>query len=143
MSAKGTIINKAFGAAWKHAPTAIIPTVGAISEFQTARDEGKGVIKSAIRAGTDFAVGEALGWWYVPLSMASAVPSMAVTGYNALSQINRQANSINQNTPFINNRFNDTQGAYTMRQQGMQLAKASKFNLEQTLMGNEASYFKM
>lgn len=142
MSAKGTILKKAFDNIGK-ASSVAVPAYFAVDEYKRARDEGKGVISSAVRGVTDFAIGEALGGWYMPYMLATAVPSMAVTAYQTLDQANRQATLINQNTPFINNKFYDTQQAYTMRQQGMQLAKASKYNLEQTLMGNEASHFRL
>ena len=45
--------------------------------------------------------------------------------------------------PFYNATFNDTQQAYTMRQAGMQLAENSKYNLQQSLMGNEAAMLHM
>ena len=38
--------------------------------------------------------------------------------------------------------FNDNQRAFTMRQAGMQLAKNSQYNLQQSLMGNEANYLR-
>ena len=45
----------------------------------------------------------------------------------------------NRNIPFSNATFVDTKQAYTMRQAGMQLAQASKYNLQQAMLGNEAS----
>ena len=47
------------------------------------------------------------------------------------------------NAPFSNATFVDTQQAYTMRQAGMQMAQASRYNLQQTLLGNEAQYMKL
>ena len=52
--------------------------------------------------------------------------------------MNRQARRI----PFNNSTFNDNQRAFTMRQAGMQLAKNSQYNLQQSLMGNEANYLR-
>lgn len=143
MGAKGTLIKKAFS----HAPKAIgvaMPAYGAAIEYTSARQEGKNVVSSAMRAGMDFAIGEALGGPGYLLAMGvSALPNLAVNSYNAIDQMSRNMNSVNANTPFINSRFADTQQAYTMRQHGMQLAKASRYNLEQSLMGNEASHFKL
>ena len=45
----------------------------------------------------------------------------------------------NRHVPFANATFVDTKQAYTMRQAGMQLAEASKYNLQQSLLGNEAT----
>ena len=36
--------------------------------------------------------------------------------------------------------FMDTQQLATMRQSGMEMAKMANYNLQQTLMGNEATY---
>jgi hypothetical protein len=36
--------------------------------------------------------------------------------------------------------FHDTQQLATMRQSGMEMAKMAQYNLQQTLMGQEASY---
>jgi hypothetical protein len=36
--------------------------------------------------------------------------------------------------------FMDTQQLATMRQSGMEMAKMAQYNLQQTLMGNEATY---
>lgn len=141
MSAKGTMIKKAFSAGTK-ITGAVIPAYFAASEYSRSREAGNGVIGSAARAGMDYALGEALGWKYGLLSVAQAVPSIAVTAYQAVDQMNRNMNAQNANTPFINTRFGDTQPAYTMRQYGMQMAKQSRYNLEQSLMGNEAQHFK-
>ena len=40
--------------------------------------------------------------------------------------------------PFSNSTFIDTQQTYTMRQAGMNLAKQSKYNIQQAMMGDEA-----
>ena len=141
MAAKGTMIKKAFNAGGK-VSGAIVPTYFAASEYNRSREEGNGVASSIARAGMDYALGEALGWKYGLLGVAQAVPAMAVTAYQAIDQMTRNMNAQNKNTPFINTQFGDTQRAYTMRQYGMQMAKQSRYNLEQSLMGNEAQHFR-
>lgn len=140
MSAKSTIVKKVFSKS-NLLTGAVIPGFFAVNEYNYARNQGNGVLMSTARAAGDFVLSEALGWGYMGLLAASALPSLAVTGYQAVDQMTRNNFSRSQNLPFANSRFRDSQPAYTMRQQGMQLAKASKYNLEQTLMGNEASHF--
>lgn len=135
MSVKSSIVKKGFGLA--------MPAYFGLQEFQTNREMGKGVIESGVRAGADFLLSEAMGTSYILFNLGMAVPSLGVTAYQAIDQMARQSNSINANVPFSNARFQDTKQAHTMRQAGMELAKASRYNLEQSLMGNEASYFKM
>ena len=141
MAAKGVIIKKAFEMGGK-ATSVAVPAYFALGEYNRSREEGKGKIVSLGRAGMDFAVSEALGWKYPFVGLAKALPSAAVNTYNTIDRMSRESSMVNGNTPFINSRFKDTQPAYTMRQYGMQLAQNSKYNLEQTLMGNEAQHFK-
>ena len=49
-------------------------------------------------------------------------------------------NSAANNQVFGGAQFMDTQQLATMRQSGMEMAKMSQYNLQQTLMGNEATY---
>ena len=41
---------------------------------------------------------------------------------------------------FAHAQFNDTEQAYTMRQAGMAIAKRSRYNINQAMLGNEAKY---
>lgn len=141
MAAKGTIIKKVFNATSK-AGSVAFPAYFAASEFNRSREAGKGIISSAASAATDFALSEALGWKYMFLGLAQAAPQIAAGAYNSIDQLSRQGSTNGVSTPFGNSRFRDTQPAYTMRQYGMQLAQNSRYNLEQTLMGNEAQHFK-
>ena len=54
----------------------------------------------------------------------------------------RSMNKTSRQTPFSNAQFRDYNQAFTMRQAGLQMAEASRYNLQQTLMGNEASYLR-
>ena len=53
----------------------------------------------------------------------------------------RRMNSAANQGVFGNAQFQDTQQLATMRQSGMEMAKMANYNLQQTLMGNEATYF--
>lgn len=142
MAAKGTIIKKAFNNITKAGGVAV-PAYMAARQYNDSRESGKGVVSSIASAGMDFAVGEALGFWKsFGVAAVQAAPGLISNAYQAADRMSRQVDTQNANTPFMNSRFGDTQPAYTMRQYGMQLAKNSKYSLEQSLMGNEAQHFK-
>lgn len=115
---------------------------GAITDYKTSRDEGHGKIRSLAKAGTEFAMGELLGGWYLPYMGLKALPSAAVGVAEGLSKMQRSMNKTSRQTPFSNAQFRDYNQAFTMRQAGLQMAEASRYNLQQTLMGNEASYLR-
>jgi hypothetical protein len=114
--------------------------VGTIATYKNARRQGHGVISSAARAGVDFAVGEALGMWALPLELVKNIPTAAIKGTEALYKENRRMNAAANNQAFSNAQFADNQQFATMRQSGMEMAKMSQYNLQQTLMGNEAQH---
>ena len=117
-----------------------VNVLGAIGDYKTARRKGHGVVSSAIRAGTEFAVAEALGLWYLPVQLLKHTPGAVIKGADALYKENRRMNSAATNQVFGDAEFMDTQQLATMRQSGMEMAKMAQYNLQQTLMGNEATY---
>lgn len=117
-----------------------VNVLGAIGDYKTARRKGHGVVSSAIRAGTEFAVAEALGLWYLPVQLLKHTPGAVIKGADALYKENRRMNSAATNQVFGDAEFMDTQQLATMRQSGMEMAKMAQYNLQQTLMGNEAQY---
>lgn len=114
--------------------------LGAIGDYKTARREGHGVVSSAVRAGGKFAIDEALGVWAFPIALVKTVPGLAIKGADMLYKENRRMNSAANFQTFGDAQFMDTQQLATMRQSGMEMAKMSQYNLQQTLMGNEATY---
>ena len=114
--------------------------LGAVGDYKDARRKGHGVISSAARAGVQFAVGEALGLWAIPVMAAKEVPGLVMKGAETLYKENRRMNSAANFQTFGDAQFQDTQQLATMRQSGMEMAKMSQYNLQQTLMGNEATY---
>ena len=44
--------------------------------------------------------------------------------------------------PFQNAMFNETDGAYTMRQAAMNVMKRTQYNNKMAVIGNEAKYMK-
>jgi hypothetical protein len=117
-----------------------INILGAVGDYKAARRKGHGVISSAVRAGTQFAVYEALGAWAIPVSLLQQAPGAVIKGADILYKENRKMNSAANFQVFGDAQFMDTQQLATMRQSGMEMAKMSQYNLQQTLMGNEATY---
>ncbi|MBP3931846.1 MAG: hypothetical protein J6D47_20040, partial [Peptostreptococcaceae bacterium] len=112
----------------------------AINDFNEARDAGDGVVKAAAKAGAQFVAGEMLGAWMFPVMLAKQVPTMAISAIEGTQKITRQMNSAGRMQTFGEAHFRDTQQLATMRQAGMELAKMSQYNLQQSMMGNEAQY---
>jgi hypothetical protein len=116
-------------------------TFGAIGAYKDARRKGHGVVSSAVRAGIDFAVGEMLGpIGYMAVQGAYYAGKGVIKGTEALYKENRRMNSAANQQVFGDTQFQDTQQLATMRQSGMEMAKMAQYNLQQTLMGNEATH---
>lgn len=112
----------------------------AISDYNQARNAGDGVIKAGAKAGAQFVAGEMLGGWMMPVMLAKQVPTMAISAIEGTQKITRQMNSTGRIQTFGEAEFRDTKQLATMRQAGMELAKMSQYNLQQSIMGNEAQY---
>ena len=112
----------------------------AISDYKDARDSGKGVVSSAVKAGALFAAGEVLQGAMLPVMLAGSIPKMAVGAIETTQKMTRQMNNMQRIQTFGESYFQDTQQLATMRQAGMELAKMSQYNLQQSIMGNEAQY---
>lgn len=112
----------------------------AVSDYKDARDSGKGVVGSAVKAGALFAAGEVLQGAMFPVMLAGSIPKMAVGAIETTQRMTRQMNNMQRIQTFGESYFQDTQQLATMRQAGMELAKMSQYNLQQSIMGNEAQY---
>lgn len=112
----------------------------AVSDYNEARNAGDGVVKSAVKAGAQFVAGEALGMWMMPVMLAKQVPTIAISAIETTQNVTRKMNSVSRIQTFGEAQFQDTQQLATMRQAGMELAKMSQYNLQQSIMGNEAQY---
>ena len=118
-----------------------VNVLGAIGDYKAERRKGKGVISSAVKSAANFAIGEALGFWgTVGVGLVKAVPGAVIKGADMLYKENRRMNSAAGQQLFGDAQFMDTQQLATMRQSGMEMAKMANYNLQQTLMGNEATY---
>ena len=114
--------------------------LGAVGDYKDARRQGHGVVSSAVRAGAKFALDEAMGFYALPFYLIKDTPKYLIQGADMLYKENRRMNSAANNQTFGTAQFADNQQLATMRQSGMQLAAMSQYNLQQTLMGNEAQY---
>ena len=86
-------------------------------------------------------VGEILGpGGFVALTAAQTIPKAVIGGADALYKEHRRMNSASNFVPLGGVNFQDSQELATMRQSGMELAKMSQYNLEQSLMGAEAKH---
>ena len=118
-----------------------ISGITAIGKYKDSRKEGRGVVSSVVRAGVDFAASQVMGpGLYMGLSIAREAPKAFVTGATYLQNEVRQMNTASRFRVFGDASFQDSDNLATMRQSGMELAKMANYNLEQTLMGNEARY---
>ena len=113
----------------------------AVSDYKDNRDAGKGVVSSVVKAGALFAAGEVLqGVMFPGVLLAGAIPKMAVGAIETTQKMTRQMNNMQRIQTFGESYFQDTQQLATMRQAGMELAKMSQYNLQQSIMGNEEQY---
>ena len=112
-----------------------------IGDYKEARREGHSVASSVVRAGFSFATGELLGFWgSMAIGAGKLVGTGVIKGTEALYKENRRMNAAANNQLFSDAQFADNQQLATMRQSGMEMAKMAQYNLQQTLMGNEATY---
>lgn len=117
-----------------------INAYGTIADYKENRLEGRGKISSGISAAGNAIMFDAIGIpGMLTLGAIKHAPDLAVKGVLKANSVARSMDRSARNVPFANATFADSQQAFTMRQAGMQLAQASKYNLQQTLMGNEAS----
>lgn len=113
----------------------------AVDKYKESRAEGRSVVSSAVRAGASAAAADMLGpWGSMALGLAQAAPGAIIGATNFVASEYRRMNSAANFAPLGGTSFQDSQQLATMRQSGMELAKMSQYNLEQTLMGSEAKH---
>lgn len=115
-------------------------TAFAIGDYKDFRRKGDGVVTASLKAAGKFAIDEALGFYALPIELIKSAPSLAIQGAEMLYKENRKMNSAANQQVFGGSQFADNQQLATMRQSGMEMAKMAQYNLQQTLMGAEASY---
>lgn len=129
------------GLTLKNAVTIGFSAKAAVDKYKEARAEGKSAGSAAIRAGASAVAAEVLGpLGSTALMAAQVAPKAIVAGADALYKEHRRMNSASNFVPLGGVNFQDSQELATMRQSGMELAKMSQYNLEQSLMGAEAKH---
>ena len=118
-----------------------INVISTIGTYKDARKQGKSVVSSIASAAGTFVKGELLGFWgSLGWELAKGVPKLAIKGAETLYKENRKMNAAANQQVFGGAQFQDTQQLATMRQSGMEMAKMAQYNLQQTLMGAEATH---
>ena len=118
-----------------------INVISTIGTYKDARKQGKSVASSIASAAGTFVKGELLGFWgSLGWEVAKGIPKIAIKGAETLYKENRKMNSAANQQVFGDAQFQDTQQLATMRQSGMEMAKMAQYNLQQTLMGAEATH---
>ena len=113
--------------------------IAAVDKYKQSKAEGKSTGSALIRAGGAAVAGEVLGIpGTIALTVAQTAPKAIIAGADALYKEHRRMNSASNFVPLGGVNFQDSQELATMRQSGMELAKMSQYNLEQSLMGAEA-----
>lgn len=116
----------------------------AYGDYRSAREEGYSHAGAATRAiGTSILTDIIGPGKYMAIQAAAAVPSALVSGVEELNKMARGMSRNSMNKPFQNATFADSQQAYTMRQAGQAIARASRYNTQQAMLGNEAQYMKL
>ena len=112
------------------------------SSYKDSREQGNSRLLSGAKAAGEFVLFDALGWWALPFTMLPELPSAAVSAYEGIGKMTREMDRQSKQIPFANSTFTDFNQAVTMRQAGMKMAQASKYNLQQAMLGNEATYLR-
>ena len=113
----------------------------AIDKYKESRAEGRGVVSSGVRAAGSAVAADMLGpIGSIALPFIQAAPGVVIGATDFVMSEQRRMNSSANFVPLGGTSFQDSQQLATMRQSGMELAKMSQYNLEQTLMGAEARH---
>lgn len=111
-----------------------------VADYKTQRLEGHGKVGSAISAAGNAIMFEAIGLkGMLAMGALKGIPNAIVNTSLKVGSMARSMDKSSRSIAFDNATFADSKQAYTMRQAGMQMAQASKYNLQQTLLGNEAA----
>ena len=115
----------------------------AAGDYKDARERGSSRMGAMAQGVGNFALYQSLGMApTMAMQLLPEIPKLAVEGFEGVGKLTRQMNQQGKQVPFVNSSFNDYAQAFTMRQAGMQMAQASQYNLQQTLIGNEAAYLQ-
>lgn len=111
-----------------------------IGDYRSARAQGDSKAVSLAKSVGSFAVGEALGFWALPVFLAPA----AIQGGVAMADhtAKTMAKGYERRGKFGSGYFEMTNAGYTMRQRSLNAIRSNGLNV-QSALGNEArSYFR-
>lgn len=111
-----------------------------VGDYKAARSQGDSKAVSLAKAVGSFAVGEALGFWALPVFLAPA----AIQGGVAMADhtAKTMAKGYDHRGKLGSGYFEMTNAGYTMRQRSLNAIRSNGLNV-QSALGNEArSYFR-
>ena len=119
----------------------VLGVTNAMSTYQDEREQGAGALSATASAGMDLALPMMMSAKkYIGLQILPELPGLAMDAYTTAQKYRRQLARERNGQAFVNAKFEDSEQAYTMRQAGMAIAKRSKYNTQQAMLGNEAKY---
>ena len=112
------------------------------STYNDSKQEGNSTGSSLVKGAAEFGLGLFGMGTYLGAQAVMNAPEYAIKGYQALREHQYTMMYRGNGTPFQNAMFNETEGAYTMRQAAMNVMKRTQYNNKMAVMGNEAKYMK-
>jgi len=112
------------------------------STYNDSKQEGNNTSSSLVKGAAEFGLGLFGMGTYLGAQAVMNAPEYAIKGYQALREHQYTMMYRDNGTPFQNAMFNETEGAYTMRQAAMNVMKRTQYNNKMAVMGNEAKYMK-
>lgn len=112
------------------------------STYNDSKQEGNSTGSSFVKGAAEFGLGLFGMGTYLGAQAVMNAPEYAIKGYQALREHQYTMMYRGNGTPFQNTMFNETEGAYTMRQAAINVMKRTQYNNKMAVMGNEAKYMK-
>lgn len=109
--------------------------------YQESRESGDSKFVAAGTFAGEIAKGYLMGFGgYLAFDALTAAPSLSMDAFHEVDMRGRQLQVQNSRRAFQNSVFSDSEQAYTMRQAGMAIARRSRYNTQQAMLGNEAKF---
>ena len=138
-------VGRALKPTFKPDVTKLNVAMGAFSSYSAyneSRQEGNGMANSLFKGASEFGLSMFGMSTYLGAQALMNAPEYATKGYQALREHQNLMAQRASGQPFQNAMFNETDGAYTMRQAAMNVMKRTQYNNKMAVMGNEAKYMK-
>lgn len=109
--------------------------------YMSSRKEGYGGFQSGINASVNTGIAAVVSpGLYIGGALAVKAPEKFIDAYEKITQTSRAMSRL-QVLPFSNGTFVDNKQVFTMRQAGVSAMQQSKYNTQNALLANEASFF--